>query len=371
MVHDADVRPPAAIFAPLLAWFADHARDLPWRRDRTPYRVWLAEVMLQQTRVDTVIPYYERFLQLFPTTQHLANASLEDVLRVWEGLGYYARARNLHAAAREIIARHGGQLPSTFEELLALPGFGSYTAGAVASIAFGRDVPALDGNTRRVLARVSEVAEDVSRATTQRKLDALARSFLPPGQAGPFNEALIELGATVCTPRKPSCSACPLRSECLAFAKGDPARLPVRRRRRPVPHYNVTAAVTMRDGQVLIAQRNLEDMLGGLWEFPGGKVEADETLPECLEREMREEMGVEVAVGELLTVVKHAYTHFRITLHAHICTLVSGEPRCLDCAAYQWAEPAGLDRLPMSVADRRISEALLNHLAQEGERASG
>ena len=372
--RDADVPPcplPAIISASLLAWFADHSRDLPWRRNRTPYRVWLAEVMLQQTRVETVIPYYERFLALFPTVQHLAGAPLESVLKAWEGLGYYARARNLHAAAREIVARHGGQLPPTYEELLALPGFGPYIAGAVASIAFDQDVPALDGNARRVLARVFAVDDDIGRQSTQRGLDALARSILSTGQAGAFNEALIELGATVCTPRKPQCCDCPLRPRCGACAEGEPERLPVRRRRRPVPHYDVTAAVTMRGGQVLVAQRKAEDMLGGLWEFPGGKVEAGESLPECLEREMREELGVAVAVDELLTVVKHAYTHFRITLYAYICTLVSGEPRCLDCAAYLWARPEHLDELPMSVADRRIAEALLSRLAPGSEGSVG
>ena len=339
----------------LLAWFAVTARDLPWRHERTPYRVWVAEMMLQQTQADTVAPYYERFLAHFPNMQTLAEAPLEDVLKVWEGLGYYARARYLHAAAQEIVARHNGQLPDTFEGLLALPGVGRYTAGAVASIAFGRDVPAVDGNARRVLARVLAIREPLP----PRAWETLAASLLPPGQAGAFNEALMELGATVCTPRAPRCETCPISDLCRACASGEQESLPVRRPRRRVPHYEVTAAALIRDdGRVLVAQRNANDMLGGLWEFPGGKREGDETLAECLAREMREELGVEIEVGEPLTVVEHAYTHFRITLHAFRCRLVSGEPRCLDCAAFRWVTPAELDTLPMSVADRKIARVL-------------
>jgi A/G-specific adenine glycosylase len=355
----------AAFAERLLAWFAANARGLPWRRGgleqsaRTPYRVWLVEVMLQQTRVETVVPYYERFLARFPTIQALAEAPLEEVLKAWEGLGYYARARNLHAAARQIVADHGGQLPGTFEELLALPGVGRYTAGAVASIAFERDVPAVDGNVRRVLCRVFAIREDVTRSAVQASLEALAASLLPPGQAGAFNEALMELGATVCTPRAPDCDRCPLCELCLAYARGEQEALPVRRPRKAVPHYDVTAAVTTReDGRVLVAQRNPDDMLGGLWEFPGGKCRDGEALPECLAREMHEELGVEVEVGELLTTVNHAYTHFRITLHAFRCRLAAGEPRCLDCAAFRWVTLAELDALPMSVADRKVAQAL-------------
>ncbi len=360
---DPPTRETRAAFAErLLTWFARHARDLPWRHRRTPYRVWLAEVMLQQTRVDTVVPYYERFLALFPTLEVLADAPLEQVLKTWEGLGYYARARNLHAAAQRIVETHGGQFPKTYKELLELPGVGRYTAGAVASIAFGQDVAAVDGNVRRVLCRVFDVREDVTRSRTQRDLEKLATSLLPAGRAGAFNEALMELGATICTPRTPQCVRCPLHERCRAHAVGNPETLPVRRPRQPVPHYNVTAAVTVRDdargSHVLVAQRNPDDMLGGMWEFPGGKCEPGETLQQCLVREMREELDIEVEVGQQLIVVEHAYTHFRITLHAFHCRLASGAPRCLDCAAFRWVRPDELDALPMSVADRKVAQAL-------------
>jgi A/G-specific adenine glycosylase len=355
-----------AVFAErLLAWFACHARDLPWRRERTPYRVWVAEVMLQQTRVETVAPYYERFVAHFPTVQALANAPLEEVLKMWEGLGYYARARNLHAAALQVVTTRDGQLPDTFEGLLTLPGVGRYIAGAVASIAFGQDTVAVDGNARRVLCRVFGIREDVTRSATQRKLEALAAGLLSPERAGAFNEALMELGATVCTSRSPRCDRCPLCELCLAHAEGEPEALPVRRPRRRIPHYDVAAAVTTReDGRVLVAQRRPDDMLGGLWEFPGGKREDGEMLAACLVREMREELDVEVKVGELLTIVRHAYTHFRITLHAFHCQLMAGEPRCLDCATFRWVTLPELDGLPMSVADRKVAQALQSDSGQ-------
>ncbi|MEA3377257.1 MAG: A/G-specific adenine glycosylase [Chloroflexota bacterium] len=344
----------------LLGWFAGHARDLPWRRHRTPYRVWVSEVMLQQTQVTTVEPYYERFLERFPTVEKLADASLEEVLKVWEGLGYYARARHLHRAAGQVVGSNGGRLPASFDEWRALPGVGTYTAGAIASIALDERVVAVDGNARRALCRVFGIRRDVTRSATKRELERLAAQLLPQREVGGFNEALIELGATVCTPRGPSCPRCPLGDLCWANAEGQQEGLPVRRRREQVPHYDVAAAVTIRDdGAVLVAQRNTDDMLGGLWEFPGGKRKDGESLPACLAREMCEELGVEVVVGEPLLVIPHAYTHFRITLHAFWCRLQDGEPRCLDCAAFRWVHPEDLEELPMSRVDRKVAWTLV------------
>ena len=371
MFKSPDSASAAVLGEHLLAWFARHARDLPWRQERTPYRVWVAEVMLQQTQVETVVPYYERFLARFPALQVLADASREEVLKVWEGLGYYARARNLHAAARQVVDDHDGQLRDTFEELLDLPGIGRYIAGAIASIAFGRDTVAVDGNARRVLCRVFAIREDVTRSAVQRGLEALAMDLLPPGQAGTFNEALMELGATICTGRKPRCDPCPLHDLCQAYARGEQDVLPIRRPRKRVAHYDVAAAVTVRaDGLVLVAQRKADDMLGGLWEFPGGKREPGETLPECVAREMHEELDVHVEVlneGIPLIIVRHAYTHFRITLHAFRCRLAAGEPRCLDCAAFRWASLVDLEELPMSVVDRKVAQTLRS-LSDQAER---
>jgi len=343
----------------LLAWFDGAGRELPWRRERTPYRVWLAEVLLQQTRVETALPYYERFLARFPTLSALAEAPLEDVLKLWEGLGYYARARHLHQAARQVQREYGGQLPADYEALRALPGVGPYTAGAVASIAFGQPVVAVDGNARRVLARLFAVEGDPRAPSVRRELEALARALLPADRPGAFNEALMELGAVVCLPRAPRCAACPLADLCQAHRQGRETELPWRAPRRALPHYDVAAAVLARDdGRLLVARRKLDDFLGGLWEFPGGKREKGESLEGCLARELAEELDIQVEVGERLLTLEHSYTHFGITLYAFRCRLLAGEPRCLDCAEVRWAAPAELEALPMAVTDRRIARWL-------------
>lgn len=341
----------------LLTWFAVHARDLPWRQERTPYRVWVAEVMLQQTRVETAVAYYRRFIARFPTLDSLAAAALEDVLKVWEGLGYYSRARALHRAAQEVLRDYGGQLPAEVAALRQLPGIGAYTAGAIASLAFGIPAPAVDGNVRRVLARVLALP-----APRPAELEAAARILLPAESPGPFNEALMELGATLCRPAAPQCGECPWRDWCRARQQGDPTQFPAPKPRKVIPHYDVVAAVTAReDGRMLVARRRPEDMLGGMWEFPGGKRQEGETLPAALRRELQEEMAIDIAVGEQLTVVRHAYTHFRITLYAFACRLVAGEPRCIACDAFRWATLAEIAALPMAVTDRKIAALLADH----------
>jgi A/G-specific adenine glycosylase len=353
--------------ARLLAWFAANRRDLPWRHDRTPYRVWISEIMLQQTQVETVRDYYLRFMERFPTVADLAAAPLEAVLKLWEGLGYYSRARSLHRAAQEVLARYGGELPADVAALCGLPGIGAYTAGAIASLAFGIPAPAVDGNVRRVLARVLAQA-----SPTAVQLEAAARLLLPPEAPGAFNEALIELGATLCRPQNPTCLLCPWRDWCMACQMGQQEAFPAPKPRKALPHYDVVAAVTVReDGRVLVAQRRHNAMLGGLWEFPGGKREGDETLEEALIRELHEEMGIGLEVGRHLTTVEHAYTHFRITLYAFFCRLVEGEPRCIECADFRWATLADIHALPMAVTDRKIARVLVEALqvatvSQEG-----
>jgi len=342
----------------LLTWSHAHRRDLPWRGERDPYRVWVSEVMLQQTQVETVIPYYYRFLARFPTLRSLAEADLDGVLKVWEGLGYYARARNLHQAARRVMDRHGGQLPADRDALLALPGIGPYTAGAILSLAFGQDAAVLDGNVRRVLSRLFAIGDDPRSAATRRRLWNLAEALLLPGQAGPFNEALMDLGATVCTPRAPRCGECPLNEGCQGYQGGDPERYPARVQRRPLPHYDVAAGIIWRGDQLLISKRHTDDLLGGLWELPGGTREIGETLEECLVREIREELGIEVAVGVLMMSVRHAYTHFRVTIHVFHCHYLSGQPQALGCADWRWVWPDELGDFALPAADRRIIAAL-------------
>lgn len=344
----------------LLEWYSQSARVLPWRGRSDPYAVWVSEVMLQQTRVETVIPYYERWMERFPVLSKLAAASEQDVLRLWEGLGYYSRARNLYRAAKIVMDEYNGMLPTRREELERLPGIGRYTAAAVASIAFGRDEAALDGNIRRVLARVFDVTEPARSPRSEAILWQLARENLPAGRAGDYNQAMMDLGAQVCTPRSPACRECPLEVLCRACLLGVQEERPAVIKKAPVPHYTVTAAVIRRDGRVLVACRPPDGLLGGLWEFPGGKQEAGEDLITCLKREIMEELGVEVQVKEAIGIFRHAYSHFRVTLHAFECTLLmDGEPRPFQASEICWVLPDELRRYPMGKIDRQISRILV------------
>jgi A/G-specific adenine glycosylase len=336
----------------LLAWYDANRRDLPWRGTRDPYAIWVAEVMLVQTQVDTVIPYYVRFLRRFPDVSALGGADLDDVLKAWEGLGYYARARNLHRAARTIVERHGGQLPEDEKNLRALPGFGPYTAAAVASIAFGRPALAVDGNARRVLSRLHDIAHP--RPTELRR----AGAGLAQERPGDLNQALMDLGSTICTARAPSCPACPLDAVCLARARGTIEERPGRRAARRRPHYDIAVGVVWRGDEILIAKRRPEGLLGGLWEFPGGKPEPGEPLEAAAVREVGEELGVDVEVGEKLATVDHAYSHFEITLHAFHCRYRAGTPRPIGCQEFAWVKLDELDRYAFPAANRRVLERL-------------
>ena len=311
--------------ADLLRWYHSSARDLPWRSDLTPYRTWISEIMLQQTQVDTVIPYFERWMARFPDVAALAEADEQDVLTLWEGLGYYSRARNLHKAARIIHEEMDDQLPETPDALEKLPGVGPYTAAAIASIAFGRNVATVDGNIRRVFSRIYNLTEPLRSPESERTIWALAEENLPKGEASAYNQALMDLGATICTPRTPDCDHCPIQADCQARALGVQDQRPVKSPRKKTPHLTVTAAVIRRDGRVLLSKRPVDELLGGMWEFPGGtKEESDLDLAACLQREIREELGVDVAVGEPLGVYRHAYTHYKITLYAFLCRLGDG-----------------------------------------------
>jgi A/G-specific adenine glycosylase len=319
--------------------------------------------MLQQTRVETVIPYFLRWMQRFPGLEVLAGSSQQDVLAAWEGLGYYGRARNLFKAAQLVMQDYAGQLPSEVHLLRKLPGIGRYTAGAIASIAFNRDEPTLDGNIRRVLARYFNVSEDARSPTGERRLWELAAQHLLPGRAGEYNQAMMDLGSSICTPKSPRCAHCPLEDGCQAKALGIQGERPVLAPRAPIPHYIVTAAVINRSGQVLITCRPPQGLLGGLWEFPGGKQQEGEDLPTCLRREICEELGAQIEVGSLLGVYQHAYTHFKVTLHAFSCTIISGEPSPIQASALRWVAPADLSQFPMGKIDRQISQTLVSSMS--------
>ena len=351
----------AAVRRRLLPWFAKNARDLPWRAEpRPPYAVWISEIMLQQTRVDTVIPYFRRFLARFPDPASLAVAPLRDVLKLWEGLGYYSRARQIQKAAQILVRDHGGRLPADPAQLAALPGLGPYTTAAVASFAFGLPLAVLDGNVIRVFSRLLALPDDVGRPATKKKLQRLADELLLKDKPGAVNEAWMELGALLCTPRAPRCPECPLRRVCRAAQLQTPEAFPNKKKKMKVPHKVVGAAVILNaKNQILIAQRKAEGgLLAGLWEFPGGKIAPGETMPQCIARELKEEMGIDLEVGAHLVTVPHAYSHFTIELHAHFARIRSGRPRHIECADHAWVSRAQFDDYPFSKADLDIIRAL-------------
>jgi len=341
----------------LLDWYGKHQRDLPWRRSADPYAIWVSEILLQQTQVTTAEPYYKGFLRKFPTVQTLANAPLDDVLKAWEGLGYYARARNLHRAAQQVVLKFNGTLPQTIKELRTLPGIGAYTAGAIASIAFGLDEPVLDGNVTRVLCRVFRVRDNPKESATQESLWRLARALIPSGQASTFNQALMDLGATVCVPKQPRCLSCPLYDRCSARKHNEQAQLPFKAKRTPTPHHHLAVGVVWKDDRLLLVQRPTDQLLGGLWEFPGGKLKANESKQRALARHL-EALGVRIRVKAPIASVKHAFTHFRITMHAFACTYVSGTLERKGVANLAWVSVDDLDRYALPKATHKVIAAL-------------
>ncbi|WP_242041443.1 A/G-specific adenine glycosylase [Leptolyngbya sp. FACHB-261] len=344
----------------LLLWYAEQGRDLPWRRTRDPYAIWISEIMLQQTQVKTVIPYYERWLQALPTVQDLATADLQTVLKLWQGLGYYARARNLHRCARVLVAQ-GGEFPKTLADAVALPGIGRTTAGGVLSAAFNLPVAILDGNVKRVLARLLALEVPPSKALNQ--LWTLSESLLDPERARDFNQAVMDLGATICTPRAPACLLCPWRRYCAAYNAGVQQEIPMSEAKPERPHKRIGVAVIWKGDQILIDKRRAEGLLGGLWEFPGGKLELGETVQECIHREIQEELAIDIAVGDHLITVEHAYTHFSVSLMVHHCRYLGGEPQPLECEEIHWVSLADLDQYPFPKANLQIIEALRQHVA--------
>jgi len=342
----------------LLAWYRDQARDLPWRKYKDPYAIWVSEVMLQQTRVATAIPYFKRWMERFPSVHAVAKASEDAVLKEWEGLGYYRRARYLHQAAKTLVETNQGNLPGNVEALQSLPGIGPYTAAAIASIAFEQDVPAIDGNVRRVYSRVFNVDLPLSTSEGIKRIQTLAGEQLPSGEAGDFNQALMDLGASICTPQSPDCPRCPLRKGCQAYDHKIQEQRPVYKEKAPIPHHTVTAAVIQKNGSLLLAKRPPEALLGGMWEFPGGKMGEDETLEECLEREIKEELGIHIDIQEKVGVYQHAYTHYRITLHAFLCTLRTSDIQLTFHSSWTWSPLSELEEYPMGKLDRLISRKM-------------
>ncbi len=375
----------------LLAWYHANKRTLPWRGHSSAYAVWVSEIMLQQTRVETVIPYFEKWMRLFPSVHALAHASEHDVLNAWEGLGYYSRARNLHKAAKMVAEEYNGVIPQNLEELRKLPGIGRYTLGAIASIAFGMDVSALDGNIKRVYARIFDVDEPVDSSAGEKILWQLADENLPKGHAGDYNQALMDLGATICVPKNPRCLICPLMKLCKARQNGTQDQRPVMKPKKEVPHYVHAAGVIVRRigreaspmgdnppyQEVLLAQRPSNGLLGGMWEFPNGRVDGNpaKELPNALKtgynlrlrlmrspnprassaRKKNAVSPLSANKIEALGIVQHAYTHFKVTVYVFRCKLTS-MPKD---ANLKWISLKDLGEYPMGKIDRQIAKMIM------------
>jgi A/G-specific adenine glycosylase len=358
MIQNFDPRRRAAFRRALLTWYGKHARDLPWRRNRDPYRIWLSEIMLQQTRVDQGLPYYERFTAAFPSVHDLAKAHEDRVLKLWEGLGYYSRARNLHKAAKVVSQELSGAFPDTVDGLLELPGVGRYSAGAIASIAFGVPAPVVDGNVIRVLSRLFNIEANTDETATKHELWRLAEDLVAPKDPGGFNQGMMELGARICTPKAPDCPACPVQRYCAAYAAGVQEQRPVRTPKQKTPHHEIVAAAIQKNGRYLLGKRPPDGLLGGLWEFPGGKVKAGESHEAALQREIREELGLSVDVGGLVASVKHAYSHFKITLNVYRCTHTSGTPMPKAHTELKWVLPSKFDDYAFPKANHKFLHLL-------------
>ena len=369
-----------ALRTQLLAWWQANGRHwIPWKlrpdgsrpADGEPLCVlstWVAEIMLQQTQLQVVLPYWRRWMEAFPTAAALAAASEHEVLMRWQGLGYYSRARRLHQGARQLITAAGRPdsdfWPRTLEGWLAIPGVGRSTAGSILSSAFDLPHPILDGNVKRVLTRLTASPRPPARDAAA--LWRLSAALLDPQRPRAFNQALMDLGSGVCTPRNPSCGVCPWQGHCAAYAAGDPVRYPVKEAPRELPFQVIGVGVVFNDvGQVLIDQRCNEGLLGGLWEFPGGKQEPGEAIETTIERELGEELAIEVRVGQQLITVDHAYSHKRLRFVVHLCRWQSGEPQPLASQQVRWVAPVELETYPFPAANARIIAALQAHLQSQ------
>lgn len=342
----------------LLAWFQQYQRNLPWRRSRDPYRIWVSEIMLQQTQVATVIPYFERFLQAFPTLADLAAADEQEVLRLWEGLGYYRRARNLHRAARLLVAEQAGRIPEDAAALQALPGVGRYTAGAILSQAFDQRLPILEVNSERVLCRLLGCTDDPRRGPVRRFLWESAEALLPERDVGAFNQALMELGALVCTPQAPRCAACPLARDCQARQLGLQERIPAREKGPEPVEVHEAAVVVRRGDEVLLAQRPDAGRWAAMWEFPHGELHAGESHEAAASRLVAELTGLRADLGAELLTLRHGVTHHRITV---VCFEARYRARRFRSAFYRdgrWVLPADLASFPVSSPQRRLAQVL-------------
>jgi A/G-specific adenine glycosylase len=347
----------------LLAWFDANSRKLPWRVSYSPYQVWISEIMLQQTQVKTMLPYYHRWMASFPDAASIVKAPEDDVLRLWEGLGYYARARNIRKAARVMVSEYGGEVPCDFDLVRKLPGIGRYTAGAIMSFAFNADYPAADANAGRILARVFNIAHPSGSREFAEAVWRAASKILPRGKARDFNQALMDLGSMVCFAKDPSCAKCPASCCCAAFRKGLTAVRPVKVRKKTPTQIVRAAAVMVSEGRVLIRKRPESGLMPRLWELPGGEVPEGRSPEQAIRRMWLDELCIRLGALESLGIIKHSHTAFRVMLYAFLCNGCSpGSSPGETATELRWASINELEKLAFPSAHRRIIRVLLERL---------
>ena len=346
----------------LTEWYAGNRRELPWRNTTDPYRIWVSEVMLQQTQVKTVLPFYHRFLTRFPDIQELAEADVQEVLKVWEGMGYYGRARNLFRSAGMVVEQYEGMIPDKWVDFRNLPGVGDYIAAAVLSIAFGKAYPVVDGNVKRVLARLLLLEDPANQSTYGKSFSLAAETFLDRQNPGTYNQAMMELGAMVCRPQQPLCTKCPVNGFCSAQQAGRVSEFPKKVNKDPTPRHSIAVGVVFKNCDVLITRRRPEGLLGGLWEFPGGKIRDGERAEAACVRELKEEVNLNVNVDSHLCSVRHAYTHFRIVMDVFCCSYVSGRVSLNGPVDHRWIPLHELDNYPLPKANHKFLPQLREYV---------
>ena len=344
----------------LLRWYDNQGHNFPWRGIIDPYKTWLSEVMLQQTQVHTVIPYFKRWLQAFPNIKSVASADMDTILKQWEGLGYYARARNFHAACKIVESNYLGEIPNDIDQFSSLPGAGSYISGAVMSIAFNQPVPALDANAFRVVSRLQSVDKPFSKCKNE--INEFLSDLICTQRPGDFNQAIMDLGRNICTPINPHCNICPLSKYCSAFVNKTVSNYPVKLKSRQKPHYRVAVGVIWKNGKILISKRRENGLLGGLWEFPGGKVESGETVQQALTREIKEELAIDILRAEPLIEHSHDYGDKSVLLDVWWIDAFDGTPTGHEGQTIKWVDIAALDYYEFPAANKIIVTAIQQQL---------
>ncbi|RMF58589.1 MAG: A/G-specific adenine glycosylase [Calditrichaeota bacterium] len=353
----------------LLSWYQQNKRQLLWREKNNPYLIWVAEVMLQQTQVSTAEPYYRRFIQRFPTVERLASAHLDEVLKLWEGLGYYARARNLHKAAKIVLDEYQGNVPDDYHSFKTLPGVGDYIASAVMSISFGQPYAVVDGNVKRVLSRLGTLPFPVNDTRFTKQYQQIADQLLERNHPGEYNQAIMELGALICRPQKPLCEECPVNELCVSFLTNRQTEFPKRKQKAKIPTQKVSVGVVLKEGKVLITRRKENGLLGGLWEFPGGKIKVGETSEDACIREIKEEVDLEVDIISHLKRIYHTYSHFKLIMDVYLCEYKSGDVMLSGATEYRWIHPNEIHKYPFPKANIKFFDVLEDAIPRLNEQS--